>query len=577
MTSLTKIYKKSTTYQLNLQGIIPVTGYYETTITGTRFVKGERPAAAPTTKITDEPRLVMWWPKATHKNTVLTLQGILEAKQVAQVQPIRLTGTKASPTKKAPVLTIVAPAVLAMEQNAETNESSSSDDGGEDGDDPDHEDALVRLLAQLEYDLALSLEEELEESECEQEEIADWAEDAEVGNTLIDTSNELTRLEFLRNVLPPTGKYCVVSIQKGKVIQTFPDSIEAIDEWAELQPALGNDSYMALATFDDERRLARCALEYKSVYIDLDCGPNTAYATQDEGLVALRAFVDKVKLPKPTIVSSGSGAHVYFGFTEAADYDQWHGVANALKARIIAENFQVNDAGLPTNSMRILRLPNTINFKNNIETEVKVLIAGTNATVEDYNRILNVGAEISPTVITPKKDFVPNATVAPVVKAPAKVEKVFVADAAKPEVKQLFNELVAPVVSNFTDHPCAIATGVSGIYSVKHQSLLSFINNIKDSTSIKLNWVRTPYKILVEQGLTIRPTDTVYRPTGKEGNKNTYDNLGAFSSIKGDISPEWHVARNEEFTTVEALRALKNSDNAIDVAEYGYQKRDCPE
>ena len=150
-----KIYKSSN-YNLSLTGIVPVRGYYETTITGTQFISAEKPEA-PTTKITDAPRLVMWWAKATHKNTVLTLQGILEAKQVAQVQPIRLTGTKASPTKKAPVLTIVAPlktttAVIATEQNAEPAESSSSDDGGEDGDDPDHEDALVRLLAQLEYD-----------------------------------------------------------------------------------------------------------------------------------------------------------------------------------------------------------------------------------------------------------------------------------------------------------------------------------------------------------------------------------------------------------------------------------------
>ena len=164
MTSLTKIYKKSTTYQLNLQGIIPVTGYYQTTITGTRFVKGERPAAAPTTKITDEPRLVMWWPKTKGD----------PAKN-------QLTGTKSTPAKKAPVLTIVAPAVLDMEQNAETNESSSSDDGGDSEEpEPDHEAALARLMAQLEYDLALSLEEELEEEEAEQEEIADWVEDAEV-------------------------------------------------------------------------------------------------------------------------------------------------------------------------------------------------------------------------------------------------------------------------------------------------------------------------------------------------------------------------------------------------------------
>ena len=475
MTSLTKIYKKSTTYQLNLQGIIPVTGYYQTTITGTHFISGEKVAAA-ATKITAPPVL-------------------------------KLAGTKSTPTKKAPVLTIVAPAVLATEQNSEPAESGSSDDGGESSEEPDHEAALARLISLLEYEVALSLEEELEEVEDEQEEQIDWTDDAEVGNTLIDTSNTLTRLEFLRNVLPPTGMYCVVAIQKGRVIQTFPESIEAVDAWAELQPALGNDAYFALATFDTERRLARCALEYKCVWVELDCGVGTAYATQDEGMVALKAFVDKVKLPKPTIVSSGSGAHVYFGFTEAVNYDTWHGVATALKARIIAENFQVNDAGLPTNSMRILRLPNTINFKNNIETEVKVLIAGTNATVEDYNRILNVGAEISPTVITPKKDFVPNATVAPVVKAPAKVEKVFVADAAKPEVKQLFDE--TPVVNKVNS---------------LGDSLINYLPNVMAPTNFTT--------ITLEEALTniesgkfaelLAPVRAAYKESLVSGNKTEY-------------------------------------------------------
>ena len=223
-------------------------------------------------------------------------------------------------------------------------------------------------------------------------------------------SNTLTRLEFLRHVLPPTGRYCVVSINRGKVIQTFPDSIEAIDTWAELQPSLGNDAYMALGTFDDTRRLARCEVEYKCIYIDLDCGVGTAYETKDEGMVALKAFVDKVKLPKPTVVSSGSGAHIYFTFTEAVNYDTWHGVANALKARIIAENFAIKDIGITTDASPILRLPNTINFKNNTKTEVKVLVSGTNATVEDYHRILNVGGEISPINFSKAKNTPLNET-----------------------------------------------------------------------------------------------------------------------------------------------------------------------
>ena len=195
MAILSNLYTKSNNYNytLTLAGIVPVTGFYKTALTCTNFIRCEKIEAVKT-KITDTPRMVITWPKPKNGVTKyqLTLQGILEAKQVAQVQPIKLTGTKASPTKKAPVLTIVAPlnattAVIATEQNAEPAKSSSSDDGGESGEEPDHEDALKRLMAQLEYDLALDLEEELEESECELEESGDWAEDAEIQTT--KTSN----------------------------------------------------------------------------------------------------------------------------------------------------------------------------------------------------------------------------------------------------------------------------------------------------------------------------------------------------------------------------------------------------
>lgn len=340
MTSLSKIYKKSSTYQLNLQAIIPVTGYYQTTLTGTQFLKGEKPAVS-TTKITDKPRVFMWWPKTTHKNTVLTLQGILEAKQVNQAQVLRLNGTKATPTKKTPVVTIVAPAVQATKQGApptETRPSDSESGSSDDDADPEHFDYTM-LIKYLTNEVALNLEEELEEVEDEQEEEMDWAEDAEVSETeffetqgLVDTSKTLTRLEFLHHVLPTTGTYCVVSILKGKVIQIFPETLEAIDSWAEQQPVLGRDAYMSLGTFKDDERVAKNIVAYKAIWIDLDSGKSTAFPDQIEAILALRVFVDKVKLPALTVVSSGSGLHIYFTFTEDIDFDTWKPIASALKA-----------------------------------------------------------------------------------------------------------------------------------------------------------------------------------------------------------------------------------------------------
>jgi hypothetical protein len=256
---------------------------------------------------------------------------------------------------------------------------------------------------------------------------------------------------------------------------------------------------MALGTFDETRRLARCAVEYKSVWIDLDCGANTAYATQDQGMVALKEFVDKVKLPTPTVVSSGYGLHVYFTFTEAVDYDSWHGVANALKARITTEGFAIKDIGITTDASRILRLPNTINFKNNTETEVKVLLTGTNATVQQYLNLLGADDNISP-VIPPKNGFVPNAvSVAPVVKVPAKVEKVFVADAAKPEVKQLFNE--TPVVNKVNSIGDSLINYLPNVMSPTNFSTITLKEALTNIESGKFAELLAPVRVAYKEYL----------------------------------------------------------------------------
>jgi Bifunctional DNA primase/polymerase, N-terminal/Protein of unknown function (DUF3987) len=230
MSIISKMYIKSNNYNLSLDGIVPVRGYYQTTITGTRFIKGEKPEVS-TTKITDKPRLVVMWAKSkTPVAKQMSLKGLVEANQVNQVQPIRLTGTKATPTKKAPVLTIVAPtnsspAVQATKQDASPTETTPSGSGDDANEEPDHEDALNRLMAELEYDLALSLEEELEEEEAEQEEQMDWAEDAEVENEffeaqgLVDTSNTEVDVKVLAQGIHATvedyNRILNVFVEKG--------------------------------------------------------------------------------------------------------------------------------------------------------------------------------------------------------------------------------------------------------------------------------------------------------------------------------------------------------------------------
>lgn len=206
----------------------------------------------------------------------------------------------------------------------------------------------------------------------------------------------MNRLDFLNTVLPSQGVYCVAAMQKGKAWQVFFDSIEAIDKWAEEQPPQGRDAYFSPSTYNNNKsRNTKNAKEFKNLFIDLDIGKNTDYPTQHDGLVALKNFAAALKLPAPTIVSSGYGLHIYWTFTEAVGYDTWKPLANSLKERIMSSEFSVKDLGITTDAVRILRLPSTINFKGGLEADVTLLKLSPPNPVEMFKQLLSTG-DLSP-------------------------------------------------------------------------------------------------------------------------------------------------------------------------------------
>jgi hypothetical protein len=100
--------------------------------------------------------------------------------------------------------------------------------------------------------------------------------------------NKLTRLDFLNTVLPQGGVYCVVAIQKGKAQQTFLNTLEEVDQWAEQQPLDNRDAYFSPASYNDRSgRFAKNAKGFRSLYIDLDIGKGTDFLTQYDGLIEM--------------------------------------------------------------------------------------------------------------------------------------------------------------------------------------------------------------------------------------------------------------------------------------------------
>lgn len=182
-------------------------------------------------------------------------------------------------------------------------------------------------------------------------------------------------LDFLRTVLAETGFYCVVGLKKDSEerVQKFFPTIEAAVEVANQLQNNKFDAYFALATFKEGvSRRANNVQALKSFFLDLDCGAGKPYGTQADAVLALKDFCKTSGLPRPIIVNSGRGVHVYWPLQEAADPTAWLAVANALKQYCVTHKLHA-DPAVTSDVARILRVPGTLNFKDEPPNPVELL------------------------------------------------------------------------------------------------------------------------------------------------------------------------------------------------------------
>lgn len=173
--------------------------------------------------------------------------------------------------------------------------------------------------------------------------------------------------EFLEGVLSSSGHYCVFAARSEDDIriQKFYDTIEEVERAAYKFDNDGLDVYFALATFrEPTNRKGDNAQEFKSLFLDLDVGPSKEYPTQQLAVSALRSFCKQLSLPKPLMVNSGRGVHVYWLLTEAVSVEIWLDAAERLK-KACADNGLLADPAVTADVARILRVPDTHNYKDN--------------------------------------------------------------------------------------------------------------------------------------------------------------------------------------------------------------------
>lgn len=194
----------------------------------------------------------------------------------------------------------------------------------------------------------------------------------------------ITRKSFLAMVLPPLQEgehYCSWGNKKvneeDKVRQRFATSIDELSQQADALQADGFNAFYAMAKFGPKEsgRFAVNALALKSFFIDLDCGEGKPYATLEDGLSALKVFCKATSMPRPTILRSGRGAHVYWVLEEAMPRDEWKPHAERLKELCTEHKFDI-DYAVPADAARVLRVPETNHLKdptNPIPVEVLYL------------------------------------------------------------------------------------------------------------------------------------------------------------------------------------------------------------
>ena len=205
--------------------------------------------------------------------------------------------------------------------------------------------------------------------------------------------------DFLRYVLPSSGNYCCFTLVDKFPRQRFFNDISDLGAYLHDMSGKGYNTYYAVSSFGGNQRTQEGVVLTKALYLDVDCGNDKPYLDWKQGLKALGKFIADTGLPKPMVVHSGNGLHIYWVLTEELAPAAWKPLAAGLKEATKRHAFMV-DPAVPADSARVLRAPGTVNFKSN--TEVKVLLNAEEVTPADMTALLQQYVPAAVTV-TPRK------------------------------------------------------------------------------------------------------------------------------------------------------------------------------
>jgi hypothetical protein len=221
--------------------------------------------------------------------------------------------------------------------------------------------------------------------------------------------------DLLSIVQPASGWFAVVGIKsEDDVIQKLVATKEEVEQITQRFVAEQRNVYFGVAKFaTDENRKKANVLALRAFWLDIDCGPTKAevnpktgrpdgYIDQASGLTALRDFCKTIGLPKPLLVNSGRGIHVYWPLTEDVSREQWEPVAERLRELCVLHGFHID--GKVFEVARVLRIPGTLNFKDDPPTTVEVISLASPVGFDHFRQVLGVKTP-STEQVAPKREL----------------------------------------------------------------------------------------------------------------------------------------------------------------------------
>ena len=135
----------------------------------------------------------------------------------------------------------------------------------------------------------------------------------------------------------------------------------------------GYDVFVAPSSFDGYTRRAENAVFCKSLFVDLDVGDSDKkYPDKTHAVAALSAFLDDTGLPPPVLIDSGGGCHGYWPLDRDVPIAQWKVYAQKFKSLCISKGLKI-DLAVTADAARIMRCPDTLNYKTDPPRQTSVL------------------------------------------------------------------------------------------------------------------------------------------------------------------------------------------------------------